>query len=89
MDKDEAGKWFEEVVPRLSDLLLRLPQLLENHYQNIGAFCGMETGLRLLESQQPGIVLLSQVTDSVCVCVCVKSKNDSKHLLFFLLGYTL
>lgn len=69
MSKDEAGKWFKEVVPRLADLLLRLPELLETHYQIAGGFCGMETGLRLLESQQPGIVLLSQVTGCVCVRV--------------------
>lgn len=61
MSKDEAGKWFREVVPRLADLLLRLPELLETHYQNAGAFCGMQTGLRLLESQQSGIVVLNQV----------------------------
>ncbi|KAK6138620.1 hypothetical protein DH2020_027645 [Rehmannia glutinosa] len=60
MDKDEAEKWFGEVVPRLADLLLRLPALLEAHYQNASVFNGMETGLRLLESQQSGIVFLSQ-----------------------------
>lgn len=66
MSKDEAGKWFKEVLPRLADLLLRLPELLETHYDNAAGFCGMETGLRLLGSQQPGIVLLSQVTGCVC-----------------------
>ncbi|KAK6161530.1 hypothetical protein DH2020_004911 [Rehmannia glutinosa] len=61
MNKDEAEKWFGEVVPRLADLLLRLPALLGAHYQNADVFNGMETGLRLLESQQSGIVFLSQV----------------------------
>ncbi|KAK6161529.1 hypothetical protein DH2020_004910 [Rehmannia glutinosa] len=56
MNKDETEKWFQQVVPRLADLLLRLPALLESHYQNVGVFNGMETSLRLLESQQPGIV---------------------------------
>ncbi|KAG8369346.1 hypothetical protein BUALT_Bualt14G0001800 [Buddleja alternifolia] len=51
---------FQFVVPQLADLLLRLPTLLETHYQNAGIFNGMETGLRLLESQQSGIVFLSQ-----------------------------
>lgn len=67
MSKDEAGKWFKEVVPRLADLLLRLPELLETHYQNAGAF----TGLRLLDSQQSGIVVLNQVTGCLCVCMGV------------------
>ncbi|KAL6535339.1 hypothetical protein OROMI_026713 [Orobanche minor] len=60
MNKDEAEKWFGEVVPRLADLLLRVPRLLKTHYQNADIFNGMETGLRLLEAQQPGIVFLSQ-----------------------------
>ncbi|KAL3639029.1 hypothetical protein CASFOL_016936 [Castilleja foliolosa] len=46
MSKDEAEKWFVEVVPRLADLVLSLPALLEDHYKNTG-----ETGLRLLKSQ--------------------------------------
>ncbi|GER44215.1 poly (ADP-ribose) glycohydrolase family protein [Striga asiatica] len=61
MNKDEAEKWFGEVVPRLAGLLLRLPELLKSHYQNAAVFNGMETGLRLLEAQQPGVVILSQV----------------------------
>ncbi|KAL3642181.1 hypothetical protein CASFOL_012996 [Castilleja foliolosa] len=55
MSKDEAEKWFIEVVPRLADLVLSLPALLEDHYKNAG-----ETGLRLLKSQQSGMVVLSQ-----------------------------
>lgn len=61
LSKDDAEKWFGEVLPRLGDLLLRLPDLLEIHYQNAGIFNGLETGLRLLESQESGIVFLSQV----------------------------
>ncbi|KAG6415904.1 hypothetical protein SASPL_123323 [Salvia splendens] len=74
MSEDEAGKWFKEVVPRLADLLLRLPELLETHYHNAASFCGMETGLRLLGSQQPGIVLLSQELIAallVCALFCL------------------
>ncbi|XP_057781233.1 poly(ADP-ribose) glycohydrolase 1-like [Salvia miltiorrhiza] len=85
MSKDEAGKWFTDVVPRLSDLLLRLPELLETHYQNAGSFCGMETGLRLLESQQPGIVLLSQELIAallVCALFCLfpTTNRRAEHL---------
>lgn len=56
MSRAEAAKWFGEVVPELAKLVLRLPFLLEAHYQN-----AEETGLRLLESQEPGMVVLSQV----------------------------
>lgn len=59
----EAAKWFEQVVPKLADLLLRLPSLLESHYEKAdgGIVKGVNTGLRLLESQQSGIVFLTQV----------------------------
>lgn len=55
MPRGQATRWFKEVLPKMADLLLRLPFLLESHYQSSD-----ETGLRLLESQQPGLVLLSQ-----------------------------
>ncbi|XP_015879507.3 poly(ADP-ribose) glycohydrolase 1 isoform X1 [Ziziphus jujuba] len=55
ISSEESSKWFEEVVPALANLLLKLPSLLELHYQNQHGF-----GLRLLDSQQPGTVLLGQ-----------------------------
>lgn len=62
MSREESGKWFGEVVPALANLLLRLPTLLQVHYQNAdGLFNGLKTGLRLLDSQEAGIVFLSQV----------------------------
>lgn len=73
LPRDEAAKWFEEVVPQLAKLLLRLPLLLETHYENAddGVLKGVKTGLRLLESQEPGIVFLSQVVvlNSMYVCI--------------------
>ncbi|GFY81260.1 poly (ADP-ribose) glycohydrolase [Actinidia rufa] len=63
MSRAEAAKWFGDVVPRLANLILRLPFLLEAHYQNSdgsGGREGVKTGLRILESQEPGIVFLSQ-----------------------------
>ncbi|CAA0839320.1 Poly(ADP-ribose) glycohydrolase 1 [Striga hermonthica] len=60
MNKDDALKWFGEVVPQLANLLLRLPALLEAQYKNADALSGTETGLRVLEVQNPGIVILSQ-----------------------------
>ena len=64
MSRAEAAKWFGDVVPGLANLILRLPSLLESHYQNSdgsGGREGVKTGLRILESQEPGIVFLSQV----------------------------
>ncbi|WMV59397.1 hypothetical protein MTR67_052782 [Solanum verrucosum] len=85
--RDEAVKWFEEVVPKMADLLLRLPSLLEAHYEKAdgGIVKGVNTGLRLLESQQPGIVFLSQELVSAllaCSFFCLFPTNDrgAKHL---------
>ncbi|GFQ04717.1 probable poly(ADP-ribose) glycohydrolase 2 [Phtheirospermum japonicum] len=80
MNKDESKKWFGEVVPRLADLVLRLPALLEAHYKNAG-----ETGLRLLKRQQPGIVVLSQELIAallVCSLFCLfpTTNRGDKHL---------
>ncbi|KAF7836569.1 poly(ADP-ribose) glycohydrolase 1-like isoform X1 [Senna tora] len=72
----KSSKWFEEVIPALANLLLRLPSLLEAHYQNADMIVDGEggvvrTGLRLLDSQEAGIVFLTQkllsfiVVDSV------------------------
>lgn len=66
MSVDESTNWFGVVIPALADLLLRFPSLLEAHYQHADglqhrALEGVKTGLRLLESQEAGIVLLSQV----------------------------
>ncbi|KAI5670049.1 hypothetical protein M9H77_19902 [Catharanthus roseus] len=55
MPKDQATRWFKEVLPKMADLLLKLPSLLESHYQT-----SAETRIRMLEPQQPGLVLLSQ-----------------------------
>ncbi|RDY14067.1 Poly(ADP-ribose) glycohydrolase 1, partial [Mucuna pruriens] len=65
MSREKSRKWFEDVVPALANLLLRLPSLLETHYQNAhmdidGHGAMLTTALRLLDSQQPGIVFLSQ-----------------------------
>lgn len=67
MSRVEANKWFGEVLPAMADLLLRLPLMLEAHYKNadaitcVGARDGLKTGLRMLKSQEAGVVLLSQV----------------------------
>ncbi|CAA2959138.1 poly(ADP-ribose) glycohydrolase 1-like [Olea europaea subsp. europaea] len=85
MSRDASEKWFGNVVPQLADLLLRLPELLESHYQNAASFNGTETGLRLLESQQQGIVFLSQELIAallVCSFFCLfpATNRGAKHL---------
>ena len=58
----DSKRWFDEIIPALARLLLQLPSLLEMHFQNAdGAVSGVETGLRLLEPQQAGVVFLRQV----------------------------
>ncbi|ESQ51770.1 hypothetical protein EUTSA_v10016696mg [Eutrema salsugineum] len=57
----ESKRWFDEIIPAISGLLLRFPSLLEVHFQNADSVVsGIKTGLRLLNSQQAGIVFLSQ-----------------------------
>ncbi|TKY71116.1 Poly(ADP-ribose) glycohydrolase 1 [Spatholobus suberectus] len=90
MSGEESRKWFEEVVPALGNLLLRLPSLLEAHYENAdrgidGEGAMLTTALRLLDSQQPGIVFLSQELIAAllgCSLFCLFPVNDRpvKHL---------
>ncbi|XP_050383404.1 poly(ADP-ribose) glycohydrolase 1-like [Argentina anserina] len=86
MSREESAKWFGEVVPALANLLLRLPSLLQVHYQNAdGLINGLQTGLRLLDSQQPGLVFLSQELISAllgCSLLCLFPVTDRsvKHL---------
>ncbi|KAJ4965510.1 hypothetical protein NE237_017359 [Protea cynaroides] len=61
MSRVESRKWFSEALPSLAALLLRLPSLLEIHYQNADNLIGgVKTGLRVLGPQEAGIVFLSQ-----------------------------
>ncbi|KAK1426422.1 hypothetical protein QVD17_15093 [Tagetes erecta] len=66
MSRAEANKWFGETLPAMADSLLRLPSMLEAHYKNADSIScvdsryGLKTGLRLLKSQEAGVVLLSQ-----------------------------
>lgn len=66
ISREEAAKWFADVVPTLAKLLLRLPSLLESHYQNTDNLRnGVKTGFRLLGPQEAGVVFLGQVSPSV------------------------
>ncbi|WJX30982.1 poly(ADP-ribose) glycohydrolase [Trifolium repens] len=65
ISREECRKWFDEVLPALGDLLLRLPSLLEAHYENAdmitdGEGATVRTGLRMLDSQEAGAVFLTQ-----------------------------
>ncbi|GJN22690.1 hypothetical protein PR202_gb10284 [Eleusine coracana subsp. coracana] len=57
LSRVHAQGWFAEVFPSLARLLLRLPALLEDHYAKAA---DGESGLRILGSQDAGVVLLSQ-----------------------------
>ncbi|TVU44097.1 hypothetical protein EJB05_03529 [Eragrostis curvula] len=57
LSRAHAREWFAEVLPSLARLLLRLPALLEDHYAKVADGA---SGLRILESQDAGIVLLGQ-----------------------------
>ncbi|KAK4354846.1 hypothetical protein RND71_027040 [Anisodus tanguticus] len=87
LPRAEAAKWFEEVVPQLANLLLKLPSLIETHYENAdnGVLEGVKTGLRLLESLEAGIVFLSQELIGAllaCALFCLFPTSDrgAKHL---------
>ncbi|CAH9101908.1 unnamed protein product [Cuscuta europaea] len=87
ISREEASKWFEDVVPGLASLLLRFPSLLEDHYEKAdgGVVGGVHTGLRLLESQEPGVVLLSQELVGALIacsffCLFPTRYRDAKHL---------
>ncbi|XP_073225078.1 poly(ADP-ribose) glycohydrolase 1-like isoform X4 [Cicer arietinum] len=84
ISREECRKWFEEVLPALGDLLLRLPSLLEAHYENAdmvidGEGATIRTGLRMLDSQEPGIVFLTQELIAallVCSFLCLFPVHD-------------
>ncbi|VFR00207.1 unnamed protein product [Cuscuta campestris] len=87
ISRAEASKWFEDVLPGLANLLLRLPSLLEDHYQKAdgGVVSGVSTGLRLLESQDSGVVFLSQELIGALIacaffCLFPTSYRGAKHL---------
>ncbi|XP_074292065.1 poly(ADP-ribose) glycohydrolase 1-like [Silene latifolia] len=86
LSRAEAAKWFQEVVPVMANLLLRLPTLLESHYQYSDIIIvGVETGLRLLDSQQAGIVFLSQELIAALLtcslfCLFPNANRGANHL---------
>ncbi|KAK8967324.1 Poly(ADP-ribose) glycohydrolase 1 [Platanthera guangdongensis] len=62
MSRMDSRAWFGKVVPKLATLLLQLPSLLEAHYLDSDAKFGEgKAGLRLIDQQEAGIVILSQV----------------------------
>ncbi|CAI9268918.1 unnamed protein product [Lactuca saligna] len=91
ISRSEANKWFEGTLPALADSLLRLPSMLEAHYTGadsitcVGARAGLKTSLRLLKSQEPGIVLLSQeligaLLASSFFCLFPNTSRGANHL---------
>ncbi|KAJ1292745.1 hypothetical protein BS78_01G013900 [Paspalum vaginatum] len=54
LSRAQARGWFAEVLPNLARLLLRLPELLQDHYAEAAP------GLRVLASQDAGVVTLGR-----------------------------
>ena len=62
MSRDDAKAWFDEVIPNLASLLLRLPSLLEAHYHKSNELSGNDKcELRILGSQDAGILIINRV----------------------------
>ncbi|KAG9453565.1 hypothetical protein H6P81_006469 [Aristolochia fimbriata] len=88
----ESRKWFEDTVPALATLMLRLPSLLEEHYQKADTIVFqakdgsvVKTGLRILGPQESGIVILSQeligsLLSCSLFCLFPVVHRDSKDL---------
>ncbi|KAK8950911.1 Poly(ADP-ribose) glycohydrolase 1 [Platanthera zijinensis] len=75
MSRMDSRAWFGEVVPKLATLLLQLPSLLEAHYLDSDEKFGEgRAGLRLIDQQEAGIVILSQELVSAllaCALFCL------------------
>ncbi|KAJ6741372.1 POLY(ADP-RIBOSE) GLYCOHYDROLASE 1-LIKE ISOFORM X1 [Salix purpurea] len=80
ISREEAAKWFADVVPGLANFLLRLPSLLESHYHNADNLLnGVKTGIRLLGPQDAGVVFLGQELIGallVCAFFCLFPVSD-------------
>lgn len=62
---DDAKEFFQSTLPRIAELALELPDLLEHHETEIKMVSdrvGASLMLRVLSPQQPGMVLLHQVS---------------------------
>ncbi|KAL0740706.1 hypothetical protein Bca4012_082219 [Brassica carinata] len=86
ISRQESAKFFGEVVPALCGLLLKLPSMLEMHYQKADyVLDGVKSGLRLLAPQEAGVVFLSQELIAAilaCSFFCLFPEVDRrlKHL---------
>ncbi|XP_010414074.1 PREDICTED: poly(ADP-ribose) glycohydrolase 1-like isoform X2 [Camelina sativa] len=82
----ESKRWFDEIIPALAKLLLKFPSLLEEHYHSADSIVsGIETGLRLLDSQKSGIVFLCQELIGALLacsffCLFPDDNRGAKHL---------
>lgn len=63
LSSEEKDKWFKDIVPVMAKVLLKFPYIVQTHYKNShSVFPGVaDTALRLLESQQSGVVFLARV----------------------------
>ncbi|XP_056161280.1 poly(ADP-ribose) glycohydrolase 1-like isoform X1 [Syzygium oleosum] len=90
MSREDAEEWFKEVIPFLANLLLRLPKLLEDHWKHAYGYSHsrkrrVKTGLRILDRQQAGMVILSrELIAALLACSFFSlfpvTERGSKHL---------
>ncbi|WOL03637.1 poly(ADP-ribose) glycohydrolase 1 isoform X2 [Canna indica] len=80
MSKMDSRLWFDEVVPEMARLLLRLPSLLEAHYLKSDELLGEgKFGLRIMGPEEPGIVFLHQELIAAllsCAMFCLFPTGD-------------
>ncbi|KAF3341763.1 poly(ADP-ribose) glycohydrolase 1-like protein [Carex littledalei] len=80
MSRMDARVWFNEVIPALAKLLLKLPSLLECHYCKSNELSGKRfSGLRILSSQDAGILFLTQELIAAllaCALFCLFPTKD-------------
>ncbi|XP_078170402.1 poly(ADP-ribose) glycohydrolase 1-like isoform X1 [Carex rostrata] len=80
MSRMDARVWFNEVIPSLAKLLLKLPSLLECHYRKSDELSGQRfSGLRILSSQDAGILFLTQELVAsllACALLCLFPTKD-------------
>ncbi|KAE8701967.1 6,7-dimethyl-8-ribityllumazine synthase [Hibiscus syriacus] len=82
VSRADSTNWFKDDIPKLADMLLCLPFLIDLHYQNTQHY---GYGLRILGPQQPGVVLLSQELIAALLacslfCLFLISDRGPRHL---------
>ncbi|KAE8662592.1 hypothetical protein F3Y22_tig00113279pilonHSYRG00042 [Hibiscus syriacus] len=71
ISRADSTNWFKDDIPKLADLLLCLPFLIDLQYQNTWPY---GYGLRILGPQQPGVELIAALL--ACSLFCLFPISD-------------